>query len=711
MQKRAASPRPHEFHMEIQGSLLQALGVNLYSSIAKCLVEFAANAYDSDATTFNISIPDQEILAARDQIRKKSKLRKKDQQLKNKPVVLLDNLPSHITIVMEDNGHGMLPHEIQAKFLPVNRNRRHNTRGEETPQSSRTESGQRLAMGRKGLGKLAAFGVAEEVTIYSKRKGETFATEFTMEYSKMRTSNRIHTVPFAAAYKENLPIKEHGTRITLRLLRCDSVSGGSSSIESSLRDNFFGIPEREFRILINKRTIEPEKVAYEYIFPEGTAQSHLAKRTITLPDDLGSFEIGIRAMFRESVEGKRVHLPSAKRGARIYCNGRLAAGPTLADLHSGVHNFVSTAYLEVVVNADPIDALGIDLINTNRTDFRRDNELVSTFLTDLTVFMQDALKGHSKFRDGKADKELKQSAIGKEIEEQISQLPSKTQAPTRKLVTLLSRLQGPTSDNFKQTAPLILDSVNTGNVLVKLLDMSTRETDLKEILRELNRLAKIEQTDALKLFRARKNGIQAIQRLIKRGEEAWKKNPNFEGDLHKLLKNNPWLLDESYGKYITSDKHLATTLQSLDKLLKIDSHAPKRDDKKKPGLEPTTRSDLVFLLGDNTSPSTIIVVELKSPNIPLSIDHWTQLEGYITEIELHMGTRTSESTKVLGVLIGTMPPSNSRSKDEQILIKKWRESLHGSQVQILTLQSLADHAAKSNLDQLRILEAEEEREG
>jgi hypothetical protein len=109
--------------MDIQGSILEALGVNLYSSIGKCLVEFAANAYDSDSPGIEITIPFNQIAEAREKVRKDYKAKANPQ---SKVRVILDPLPEHIKIVIKDKGHGMSPENIQDKFLPLNRNRRLN---------------------------------------------------------------------------------------------------------------------------------------------------------------------------------------------------------------------------------------------------------------------------------------------------------------------------------------------------------------------------------------------------------------------------------------------------------------------------------------------------------------------------------------------------------------------------------------------------------
>lgn len=159
--------------MAIQGSMLEALGINMYTSIGKCLVEFAANSHDSDATYVDITIPFDRVKAERARIRDAAK--KKAKRAKEKVKIVLDPLPDDVAIVIRDDGHGMSANEIQKKYLPLNRNRRLRENSVEDPKLLMTESGMRRVMGRKGLGKLAAFGAALKVTIRSKRKGDTYA--------------------------------------------------------------------------------------------------------------------------------------------------------------------------------------------------------------------------------------------------------------------------------------------------------------------------------------------------------------------------------------------------------------------------------------------------------------------------------------------------------------------------------------------------------
>ena len=137
----------------------------------------------------------------------------------------------------------MTVEEIEKKFLVVNRNRR--DEGGDT-----SESGNRKVMGRKGLGKLAGFGVAELVTVYTKRKGEDYATTINMDFNEIKQRETVHEVEFETIYKKGLSVDEQGTVITLSRLRCDSMRNSSDAIENIISQNFHVMGE-DFKILLN----------------------------------------------------------------------------------------------------------------------------------------------------------------------------------------------------------------------------------------------------------------------------------------------------------------------------------------------------------------------------------------------------------------------------------------------------------------------------
>lgn len=117
-----------EYKLSIDPRILELLGPNLYTNIYYVLAELIANAYDADAhNVYIISNPDN--------------------------------------IVVEDDGAGMSYNEGDVnKFLNVAGISR---TGDDDSLSSELK---RKKMGRKGVGKLAALSVSEEVEVMTIKK-------------------------------------------------------------------------------------------------------------------------------------------------------------------------------------------------------------------------------------------------------------------------------------------------------------------------------------------------------------------------------------------------------------------------------------------------------------------------------------------------------------------------------------------------------------
>lgn len=119
-----------EYTISISPRILELLGPNLYTNIYYVLAELIANAYDADARNVYI-------ISNSDDIR------------------------------VEDDGHGMSYSNGDIKrFLDVAKVSR------SSEADSLTMSGSRRKMGRKGVGKLAALSVSENVAILTSRNNE-----------------------------------------------------------------------------------------------------------------------------------------------------------------------------------------------------------------------------------------------------------------------------------------------------------------------------------------------------------------------------------------------------------------------------------------------------------------------------------------------------------------------------------------------------------
>jgi hypothetical protein len=701
--------RPKQFRFDIASGVLESLGLNMYTSIGKSLSEFVANAYDADAPRVEISIPFADIERERSALREKAKAEVKEGK-RDKFTVLVDPLPNSVEIVVRDNGHGMSPEDIGSKFLIVSRNRRHS--------SLKSENGERFVMGRKGLGKLAGFGTAEKIVIWTKRRNETFATEFTMDYGEIKNQEKVHESLFSAQYYDGLPADQCGTTIILSGLRCDSLKATEETVRDVLAQNF-AILSDTFEILLNDKKVEESPAEYEFVYPDHQNSDKDGFGTLDVNvSDMLTFPIRYSVRFRaretdsssplvkdaQGRELKRGHLPTALRGARIYCNRRLAAGPSLLKLHTGMHNFHSQAYMECIVHADEIDRQAIDHIGTNRADLKGDSDVVEALRDAVTEIMRIALYEHSKFREQKVVKEVEEDEFTQGLLTRISESPKQTRTATKRLLHTLAVTTGVKSDLYKNAAPLVLESMNAGEVLANLIHLESDPKSLVVLAHELFELARVENRDVLKLYRGRKHGIEALRKLIERARASWKKGDRFEKDLHRTLKENPWLIKAEFSRYLTSDSPLGDVAKELANVLKIDEQSPKlKLDGDGNIVDEDNRPDLVFAMSDPGIPTVVTVVELKTPNHPLRIEHLNQLKGYIMRIEAWLKEKYPNPVTVRGYLIGDTD-EKSQSQNVQLLNRERSQAGPLSQWEIIPLPELLERAKKTHLDAIEALE-------
>lgn len=158
-----------EYRLNVDPRILELLGPNLYTNIYYVLAELIANAYDADAKNVYI-------ISNKDDIR------------------------------VEDDGHGMSYEAGDiGKYLNVAGVSR------TTEEQSLTKSGARRKMGRKGVGKLAALSVSENVDVLTVANGEK--SGFVLS-RRPESGNELKAIPEESIAFER--IKDHGSAIIMR---------------------------------------------------------------------------------------------------------------------------------------------------------------------------------------------------------------------------------------------------------------------------------------------------------------------------------------------------------------------------------------------------------------------------------------------------------------------------------------------------------------
>ena len=139
------------------------------------LAEMISNAYDADATLVNIQLNENE---------------------------------NNKQIIITDDGCGMSFSEINNSFLVIGRNRRKNNSGN----NGLTNKGRKVT-GRKGLGKLATFGIATHIEIQTVKDGKE--NIFAMDLNDILDEKNNGTYkPQIIKYNEDVTC-ESGTKIVL----------------------------------------------------------------------------------------------------------------------------------------------------------------------------------------------------------------------------------------------------------------------------------------------------------------------------------------------------------------------------------------------------------------------------------------------------------------------------------------------------------------
>lgn len=197
--------------MTLDLQLLNHLGLNLYSNASAVISEAVANSWDADATEVNIVIADD-------------------------------------CIMISDNGIGMDIEDINNKYLHVGRQRRN-------ADEAITMNYGCAVMGRKGIGKLSLFSIANSISVYSIKGQEKNALKIsTVTLKECILKNEEY-------YPEELPtddfdLAHDGTKIILRELKKKRTAALATYLRRRLARRFSIIGDQySFVVKVNNEPV------------------------------------------------------------------------------------------------------------------------------------------------------------------------------------------------------------------------------------------------------------------------------------------------------------------------------------------------------------------------------------------------------------------------------------------------------------------------
>jgi uncharacterized protein (TIGR02391 family) len=374
-----------EYELKFDPKTIEHLGVKMYSTLPPALSEIISNAYDADADSVVLTFNEQ------------------------------NKVPLSITV--SDDGYGMSSKEVQEKFLVIGRNRR-NTDGDKP-----SEKHKRLPTGKKGLGKLALFGLAKVITVDTVKDG--YRNRFTLEWESLLSADGVYN-PKMEVINEKTN-KNSGTTIKLSQLKrktpFDLESLADSMSKIFIIDTSFSI---KLKSTDGTETIVDNERKYKQV-----EEQFIWNETDLVPEDSEYSEITLRLMTSKTP----IPPNSGLRGITLFSRGKLVNSPEYFASSTSSHFF---QYLTGWIKADFIDELDEDVISTNRQSINWDNPEMEKFREFLSNIIMTVSREWRKKREDKKTKDFNENT-GIDKDKWFSTMSNDVRKPLQKIVDTMTK--------------------------------------------------------------------------------------------------------------------------------------------------------------------------------------------------------------------------------------------------------------------------------
>ncbi len=562
-----------ELKMKFSVNTIKHLGIQMYSTLPPVLSELISNAYDADAEFVTVEF--------------------------------FDGISGQKKIIVTDNGNGMDFDELNNKFLFIGRNRRVSDGEDVSPKFKRKVTG------KKGLGKLAMFGIAGKISIETVKNG--LLNEFYMKYEDMLAVKEGEEYKPSVS-KQNVPTgRFNGTIITLEeIIRKTPFNIATTALSISKR---FVINSQDFKIILKQKDTEIQidehfkykNINFEFSWEFPTSDDEYAKT-----NKITGF-----------IKTADKPLENDYKGITLYARGKLVNKNEFYGVKQTNHAY---EYMTGEFHVDFIDDdLQHDFVTTNRDGLVWDRDELSELQGWLFDKIRQVANEWKQKRRDKRNDELKKNS-GHDYQEWLDTLGAHDKKIAKKIVDIVLDSDAIDTDKAVSLIEYVQSSFefeSFKNFADDLESAGLDETKLLALLKEWQMI------EAKEFYRLSMGRIKAIDKL----DEYMRNNAKEVPTLHNFIKSFPWLLDPRMMEF----KDEVTYSNLLKEKYKDDSE-PDED----------KRIDfLCSLFGD-----TILVVELKRPQAAISKKQLEQLTEYCVFIKKHLGNSDASIKNVSGYILG-----------------------------------------------------------
>lgn len=542
------------FKIKFDKNTIDHLGIKLYSKFPPVVAELISNSYDADAENV---------------------------------IIKIDYINKVVTVC--DDGIGMNHEELNENFLKIGRNRR------KAERTGLSKIKKRKVTGKKGLGKLAVFGIAKTIEVHSIK--DNIKNAFSMNYDELKAEIDNEYMP--KVLYENIKVNQSPqTKIVIRDITQKKIMDVESlACNLSKRFSFY---DSDFKVelldLNSGKKIEITKSIYfekldkefEWLFPKD------------FENELNQAE-WVTWLKNNNVTGKiytkKTPFHKSEAGFYIYVRNKLAAENDFFDDRA---NDTFNGYVTGYFNIDFIDDSDeVDYISTDRKNilWESDEKLVE-LKRNLNKLVG---KVASLWKEGRRQKKESQLNLPPNFFDGLS--PLEVSSIKRVKETLLSNsIETDSIDSLKR----VLDSMR---VLYKfesfqkyIEDLDDENLTVEKVEKITNDWEYIESKELAKISIGRIRAIEQFEKYIRNDASETKV-------IQPFLEKFPWILDPR----ITTFEREVT----FKKILK--DNFPDSE------LEESNRR-LDFLC--NLVNGELIIIELKRPRIKISLKEIRQAREY-----------------------------------------------------------------------------------
>jgi len=556
--------------------IVELLGSQLYTKLPSIISEFVSNSYDADATEVKVIVEENKL---------------GQEKITN--------------IIIEDNGTGLAVtsedciEKINKNFLSIGRKRR------KEEKTSLSAIYNRKLQGKKGIGKLAGFGITNEMKITT--VSENICNSFKLDYSEMKETVGDTYYPEIFIYNGETDAPD-GTKVELLNIRRKKDIDLNELSESIVKRLQIFDQNFHLQLIHIFNNLEVCKINLnnndylDYIKEKNTIQF-----SWKIPEDLDKLNLDeavVNYFNTYNINGEifttETPLKKDDQGIILYANKKLCQENYSFNERAN-DNFYS--YLIGQLNIDYIDEdIYTDNISTARDSLVWENEISQDLQNNIDIVIR---KIQNEWRSRR--KQEKEDTVNKNLDininDWINNLALHEQESAKKLVNIVINDEALTVEKTTEFIGYIQDMYSFStfkDFAAKLINNPV--SNLDELLKFIKDWEFIEAKEMAKIAEGRINAINNFESMVLENQSETKY-------IQPFLEKFPWILDPKINEF-RREITFATILKETfpDEALE----------------ESNRRIDFLCL----TTGNDIYILELKRPNIKIDEKYHNQIYRY-----------------------------------------------------------------------------------